>query len=122
MKLCNRCHQKPTWSQHQHCQYCLECADPKAVLSNLRKRELTRKRQMQGPPVAFDCKPWRPQREQRKHPPVTVPLPLLAIRGEAMSRSEVAAVLGMTDWGVALLEKRALERFAANWRAIFGGT
>lgn len=51
---------------------------------------------------------------------MTVPLPLLAARGEEMSRSEVAAVLGMTDWGVALLEKRALCRFAARWRQMFG--
>jgi transcriptional regulator len=51
---------------------------------------------------------------------VTVPLPLLAIRGEEMTRSEVAAVLGMTDWGVALLEKRALQRFRDTWVRMFG--
>jgi hypothetical protein len=119
MKLCEKCREKPTWSQHQHCRLCIDCSGASAE-SSLRKREKTRARQRRGPPVAFDVKPWRTQREARKHPPVTVPLPLLAIRGDVMTRSEVAAVLGMTDWGVALLEKRALERFREAWQALYG--
>ncbi len=120
MRLCEKCGERPTWSQHQHCRRCLECAGPESVALALRKRDKTRARQQQGKPVAFDVKPGRAERESRKHPPVTVPLPLLAIRGEPMTRSEVAAVLGMTDWGVAGLEKRALCRFAERWREMFG--
>jgi hypothetical protein len=120
MRLCDKCGQQPTWSQHRLCRLCIGCADPKSVALNRKRREQTARRQRTGKPVRFDVEPFRHCHRDQTHGLVLVPLPLLACRGEAMSRSEVAAVLGMTDWGVALLEKRALSRFAARWRQMFG--
>lgn len=121
MKLCEKCQEHPTRSQHHLCRLCIHCADPNHVACNRRRRARTAQRQRQGPPVDFHVRPYcRESHLDQAHAPVTVPLPLLAIRGEEMTRSEVAAVLGMTDWGVALLEKRALQRFRDTWVRMFG--
>lgn len=50
----------------------------------------------------------------------SVPVPLLVLRGDVMSRNEVALVLGLSVQGVANLEKQALARFRENWIAMFG--
>jgi hypothetical protein len=120
MRLCETCGERPIWSEHHLCRQCIVCAEPRTVALNQRRRAETAARQRRGKPVRFDVQPYRSSNRDQTHALVLVPLPLLACRGDAMSRSEVAAVLGMTDWGVALLEKRALLRFAHHWRLMFG--
>jgi len=120
MRLCERCHEHPTWSLHGSCRLCVECSDPNAIAYSVQRREETAARQRRGKPVAFDVQPFRPHRERRRRPPVLVPLPLLVVRGDAMTIQEIAAVLGMSEMGVRLVLRRALRRFADHWREMFG--
>jgi hypothetical protein len=99
---------------------CVECIDPVDLAHKLRLRAETAAKQRRGKPVRFDVQPYRPHRKgQRHHGPVLVPLPLLAIRGDAMTVQEIAAVLGMSEMGVRLVEQRAMAKFEATWRAMF---
>lgn len=110
MRLCAICLERPPWSDHQGCRLCIGCADPRDVKSALRKRAKTLSRHRRGKPVRFDVQPMRPHRKDQRHAPVTVPLPLLAIRGDAMTVQEIAAVLGMSEMGVRLILERAMSK------------
>lgn len=77
-------------------------------------------RNLRGLATCPTCALARRPKMRRAVERATVPVPLLVLRGDVMSRYEVAAVLGLTAQGVAHIEKQALRRFRENWIALFG--
>ena len=72
-----------------------------------------------GRAVCSDCAVTK-ARVSRAAEYASVPPVLLDARRDEMTQAEVASVLGISRQGVQWLEKRALARFLANWREMFG--
>lgn len=72
-----------------------------------------------GRAVCSDCSVTRSS-ERRTLQSSSMPPVLLDARRDEMTQAEVASVLGISRQGVNWLEKRALARFLANWREMFG--
>ncbi len=90
---------------------CDECLGPKVVnqLAARRRETLERQRRLANQGLGRGRRARDPRAQHaREH--ATVPLELLAARGDMMTIAEIAAVLGLSVNGVKLIERCALEK------------